>query len=157
MPIGNSGDAFALHVRGDVSSARGRYVDGLHAEYAATEEQLLAVLERGEEQRKTSATKMNKGSSRSHSVFTITVHQTDEQTGRSTEGKLNLVDLAVKLPAIYVSRIHESLAVRQKLSVVLLKRVDALLHGLHHEEIVKFTLIDHLVLPGLRGVSLKEP
>jgi len=37
---------------------------------------------------------MNAGSSRSHSVFTITVQQRDEENGESWEGKLNLVDLA---------------------------------------------------------------
>lgn len=87
-------DTKPLKVRGDIKSSKGRYVDGLVTEYAADEEQLLAILERGEQQRKTGATKMNAGSSRSHSVFTIIVQQRNEESEESWEGKLNLVDLA---------------------------------------------------------------
>jgi kinesin family protein 5 len=87
-------DTKPLHVRGDAKSSKGRYVQGLAAEYVASEEQLLQILDRGEQQRKTGATKMNAGSSRSHSVFTIIVQHRNEETEESWEGKLNLVDLA---------------------------------------------------------------
>ena len=87
-------DTKPLNVKGVAKSSKGRYVEGLVTEYVASEEQLLQILERGEQQRKTGATKMNAGSSRSHSVFTIVVQQRNEETEESWEGKLNLVDLA---------------------------------------------------------------
>jgi len=57
----------------------------------------LAQLRKGSERRQIAATKFNDHSSRSHSIFSITVH-TKEKTGPNDEslsiGKLNLVDLA---------------------------------------------------------------
>ena len=55
------------------------------------------VLEVGKRNRSVGATKMNLGSSRSHSVFTITIESTmrDERGDEHVRvGKLNLVDLA---------------------------------------------------------------
>jgi kinesin family protein 5 len=48
----------------------------------------------GATNRATAATGMNEGSSRSHSVFTITVTQRDLNTNTTKSGKLVLVDLA---------------------------------------------------------------
>ena len=48
----------------------------------------------GANNRATAATGMNEGSSRSHSVFTITVNQRDLKVNTTTSGKLVLVDLA---------------------------------------------------------------
>ena len=60
-------------------------------------EEVYAIMHQGAEKRKTSATLMNKCSSRSHSVFSITIHQ-KENTVAGEEliktGKLYLVDLA---------------------------------------------------------------
>ena len=59
--------------------------------------QAYEILSRGAAKRKTSETKMNKCSSRSHSVFSITVHQKEnniEGEELLKTGKLNLVDLA---------------------------------------------------------------
>ena len=44
--------------------------------------------------RATHETKMNAVSSRSHTVFTITVVQKNRITGETVQGKLNLIDLA---------------------------------------------------------------
>ncbi|KAJ3161688.1 kinesin motor protein cin8 [Geranomyces michiganensis] len=58
---------------------------------------VIAVLQRGSMKRQSAATKMNEVSSRSHSIFCITVH-IKEATPEGEEllkvGKLNLVDLA---------------------------------------------------------------
>ena len=51
------------------------------------------ALAKGDANRAVASTKMNASSSRSHSVFTITVEQQTE-AGSTKTGKLNLVDLA---------------------------------------------------------------
>ena len=48
----------------------------------------------GQHARKVSCTRLNQASSRSHSVFTLTVAGTHLVTGAETHAKLNLVDLA---------------------------------------------------------------
>jgi len=72
-------------------------VKGLEEVYVGSMQEVFAVLNRGSTRRRTEATLLNKQSSRSHSVFSVTVHITDvspdgEQFVRC--GKLNLVDLA---------------------------------------------------------------
>ena len=61
-----------------------------------TKSQVYNILERGSDKRKTAETLMNAHSSRSHTVFTVTVHikeaMLEEEVMRI--GKLNLVDLA---------------------------------------------------------------
>lgn len=59
--------------------------------------EIYQVLDRGTAKRRTAATLLNKSSSRSHSVFTITIHMketTPEGEDVIKIGKLNLVDLA---------------------------------------------------------------
>lgn len=54
-------------------------------------------MEKGNSNRKTGETAMNKDSSRSHSIFTIyveTAEKDDKGDQRIKAGKLNLVDLA---------------------------------------------------------------
>ena len=62
---------------------------------------LLKILKVGQKQRKVGATKMNEGSSRSHSILTITIESSEkmkDKEGNETVhykvGKLNMVDLA---------------------------------------------------------------
>ena len=61
-----------------------------------TKSQVYNILEKGSDKRKTAETLMNAHSSRSHTVFTVTVHikeaMLEEEVMRI--GKLNLVDLA---------------------------------------------------------------
>lgn len=52
------------------------------------------VIEMGKTNRATSPTLMNAESSRSHSIFSITIEQRNTDTGRFRKGKLFLVDLA---------------------------------------------------------------
>ena len=48
----------------------------------------------GQHARKISCTRLNQASSRSHSIFTLTVTSSHLVTGTETQAKLNLVDLA---------------------------------------------------------------
>jgi len=56
--------------------------------------EVMHMIESGLRLRATHETKMNAVSSRSHTVFTITVLQRERSTGNGISGKLNLVDLA---------------------------------------------------------------
>eukprot|EP00094_Tigriopus_californicus_P006624 TCALIF_06379-PA protein Name:"Similar to kif11 Kinesin-like protein KIF11 (Xenopus tropicalis)" AED:0.16 eAED:0.13 QI:0/0.84/0.64/0.92/0.76/0.85/14/257/1084 len=72
-------------------------VHGLEERVVQTKEQVLRILEEGSLKRTTAATKMNASSSRSHTIFTITVTITEKSIvgqEKFIEGKLNLVDLA---------------------------------------------------------------
>jgi kinesin family protein 5 len=73
---------------------KGIYVAGVTEEYVTSHEELLDIMSSGALNRATAATGMNEGSSRSHSVFTVTVNQKDTRNGVIKSGKLVLVDLA---------------------------------------------------------------
>ena len=49
---------------------------------------------------------MNAGSSRSHSVFVVTLSQKNTETGKSKKGKLYLVDLAGSEMVGLTTRVH---------------------------------------------------
>jgi kinesin family protein 5 len=78
-----------LTVREDKTN--GIYIAGVTEEYVTSFDELLQCMQSGAFNRATAATGMNEGSSRSHSVFTITVGQKDLQTATSKNGKLVLV------------------------------------------------------------------
>ncbi|KAL2509461.1 ATP binding microtubule motor family protein [Forsythia ovata] len=72
-------------------------VRGLEEEAVYSANDIYSLLERGAARRRTADTLLNKRSSRSHSVFTITVHIKEKAVGDEELikcGKLNLVDLA---------------------------------------------------------------
>ncbi|XP_062203178.1 kinesin-like protein KIN-5A [Phragmites australis] len=75
----------------------GVFVRGLEEEVVSSAGEIYKILERGSAKRKTAETLLNKQSSRSHSIFSITIH-IKECTPEGEEmikcGKLNLVDLA---------------------------------------------------------------
>ncbi|KAI0488803.1 hypothetical protein KFK09_028642 [Dendrobium nobile] len=75
----------------------GVFVRGLEEEIVATAGEIYRILEKGSSKRRTAETLLNKQSSRSHSIFSITIHM-KECTPEGEEmikcGKLNLVDLA---------------------------------------------------------------
>lgn len=85
-----------MQLRTDADSSA--HVKDLACEVVKSPQDLFALLARGQKLRKVGETAMNKGSSRSHSIFTIIVESstTDPATGAKTykQGKLNLVDLA---------------------------------------------------------------
>ncbi|CAA7036796.1 unnamed protein product [Microthlaspi erraticum] len=73
------------------------FVRGLEEEIVSTANEIYKILEKGSAKRRTAETLLNKQSSRSHSIFSITIH-IKENTPEGEEmikcGKLNLVDLA---------------------------------------------------------------
>ncbi|KAG9155094.1 hypothetical protein Leryth_011080 [Lithospermum erythrorhizon] len=72
-------------------------VRGLEEEVVYSANEIFDLLERGAARRRTADTLLNKRSSRSHSIFSITVHMKETTVGDEELikcGKLNLVDLA---------------------------------------------------------------
>ncbi|XP_039056763.1 kinesin-like protein KIN-5B isoform X2 [Hibiscus syriacus] len=70
---------------------------GLEEEAVYSANEIYTILERGAAKRRTADTLLNKRSSRSHSVFSITIHIKETAVGDEEMikcGKLNLVDLA---------------------------------------------------------------
>ncbi|KXZ56379.1 hypothetical protein GPECTOR_1g336 [Gonium pectorale] len=75
---------------------KGPYVDGLSEPPALNVDEMLAHLLKGAENRHTGETRLNRESSRSHSVFMCTVEKTVTSNGinKCFYARLNLVDLA---------------------------------------------------------------
>ncbi|KAF4126717.1 kinesin family member 5 [Geosmithia morbida] len=73
---------------------RGVYVKGLLEVYVSSVQEVYEVMRRGGNARAVAATNMNQESSRSHSIFQITVTQKNVETGSAKSGQLFLVDLA---------------------------------------------------------------
>ncbi|KAG0495953.1 hypothetical protein HPP92_000644 [Vanilla planifolia] len=75
----------------------GVFVRGLEEEIVRSASEIYKILDKGSAKRRTAETLLNKQSSRSHSIFSITIH-IKEVTPEGEEmikiGKLNLVDLA---------------------------------------------------------------
>ncbi|EON69421.1 kinesin heavy chain [Coniosporium apollinis CBS 100218] len=74
--------------------SRGVYVKGLLEIYVSSVQEVYEVMRRGGMARAVAATNMNQESSRSHSIFVITVTQKNVETGSAKSGQLFLVDLA---------------------------------------------------------------
>ena len=70
------------------------FVKDLSVIPVSTPEEVLTIVQMGFKLRATHETKMNAVSSRSHTVFTLTIVQKDHRTGDTITGMLNLVDLA---------------------------------------------------------------
>ncbi|XP_068423351.1 kinesin-like protein KIF11 [Clinocottus analis] len=86
-----------LQLFDDPRNKRGVVVKGLEEITVHNKDEVYQILERGSAKRRTASTLMNAYSSRSHSVFSVTIHM-KEITMEGEElvkiGKLNLVDLA---------------------------------------------------------------
>ncbi|XP_061087380.1 kinesin-like protein KIF11 isoform X1 [Conger conger] len=86
-----------LQMFDDPRNKRGVIIKGLEEITVHNKDEVYQILERGSAKRKTASTLMNAYSSRSHSVFSVTIHM-KETTIDGEElvkiGKLNLVDLA---------------------------------------------------------------
>lgn len=103
----------------------GVYAEGLGSAMVQNEQEMLSKLEQGRKSRATGATAMNPGSSRSHSIFTITIEASaDAPDGKNhiRVGKLNLVDLAgserFKKTQAVGERLEEGININQSLSVL---------------------------------------
>ncbi|XP_011504063.1 PREDICTED: bipolar kinesin KRP-130 [Ceratosolen solmsi marchali] len=90
-------DASKIRIYEDASRKGAIIIHGLEEVTVHNKSEVYKILEKGSEKRQTAATLMNAHSSRSHTVFSITVH-IKENTVDGEEllktGKLNLVDLA---------------------------------------------------------------
>lgn len=73
---------------------RGVYVKGLLEVYVSSVPEVYEVMRRGGAARAVAATNMNQESSRSHSIFVVTITQKNLETGSMKSGQLFLVDLA---------------------------------------------------------------
>jgi len=73
---------------------RGPRVQGCREIEVNSLKDLLRLARLGASNRHVAATRMNDHSSRSHSIFSITVAHTDSENGQTFTGTLNLVDLA---------------------------------------------------------------
>ncbi|KXS10182.1 kinesin-domain-containing protein [Gonapodya prolifera JEL478] len=73
---------------------RGVYVKGLLECYVGEIGEVYEIMRRGMANRQTAETNMNEASSRSHSIFLLTITQRNLQTGSNKSGRLYLVDLA---------------------------------------------------------------
>lgn len=86
-----------LQLFDDPRNKRGVIIKGLEEITVHNKNEVYQILERGSAKRKTASTLMNAYSSRSHSVFSVTIHMkeiTQEGEELVKIGKLNLVDLA---------------------------------------------------------------
>ncbi|EST09007.1 Kinesin, motor domain protein [Kalmanozyma brasiliensis GHG001] len=73
---------------------RGVYVKGLSDFYVGGQADVYEIMRQGGLARAVSSTNMNAESSRSHSIFLITIQQRNTETGSAKTGNLYLVDLA---------------------------------------------------------------
>ncbi|XP_012689681.1 kinesin-like protein KIF11 [Clupea harengus] len=86
-----------LQMFDDPRNKRGVVIKGLEEITVHNKDEVYQILERGSAKRKTASTLMNAYSSRSHSVFSVTIHMKEvnlEGEELVKIGKLNLVDLA---------------------------------------------------------------
>ncbi|GAA5851767.1 hypothetical protein JCM8547_001202 [Rhodosporidiobolus lusitaniae] len=74
--------------------ARGVYVKNLSEFYVSNSAEVYEIMRQGGNARAVSSTNMNAESSRSHSIFVITVQARNTETGTQKTGSLFLVDLA---------------------------------------------------------------
>ncbi len=81
-----------LKVRED--KARGIYIEDVTETYVADEREVYDCMRLGASNRAISATNMNEGSSRSHSIFMMSISQNNLHELSFKTGKLYLVDLA---------------------------------------------------------------
>ncbi|PBK96876.1 kinesin heavy chain [Armillaria gallica] len=74
--------------------SKGVYVKNLSDYYVSSAREVYEIMRTGGEARVVSSTNMNAESSRSHSIFLITIEQRNTETGARKTGNLYLVDLA---------------------------------------------------------------
>ncbi|KAF8136371.1 kinesin heavy chain, partial [Boletus edulis] len=74
--------------------SRGVYVKNLSDYYVSSAREVYEIMRQGSAARVVTSTNMNAESSRSHSIFLITIQQRNTETGAQKTGNLYLVDLA---------------------------------------------------------------
>jgi kinesin family member 5 len=73
---------------------KGVYIDGIVESFCCDETEVYEMMKKGNESRSVAATNMNAESSRSHSLFILTIVMNNTEDGSCKTGKLYLVDLA---------------------------------------------------------------
>jgi len=115
-------DPKSLNLRIREDKTKGVSIEGAQEVYVASAKELLKVVAKGAAARAIASTRMNQDSSRSHSVFNITVNQRNEETSVSKTGKLFLVDLAgsemVKKTGAYAETLKEAQMINKSLSAL---------------------------------------
>ncbi len=76
------------------NKAKGVYIENLSEYYVTCDDEVMDYLKLGNDTRSIAYTNMNDCSSRSHSIFIITIHQNNVKDLSAKTGKLYLVDLA---------------------------------------------------------------
>ena len=87
-------DTSKVNLKIHEDKARGVFIDGLSEHYVSADDEVYELMSVGSNNREVAYTNMNSGSSRSHSLFIITVSQTNSKDYSGKVGKLFLVDLA---------------------------------------------------------------
>ena len=110
----------ALRIRQD--KLRGVYIEGITELYTSNPTEVLEIMMRGNVHRAIASTRMNQDSSRSHSVFTVTITNRNVRTTVSKESKLVLIDLAgsemVKKTAASGQTMKEAQTINKSLSAL---------------------------------------
>ncbi|XP_066910744.1 kinesin-like protein KIF11 [Clytia hemisphaerica] len=95
--LGNSLDTQKLRLFEDTTKKGSVVIQGLEEVIVHDRNEVYQILEKGAARRQTAATLMNAQSSRSHSLFMVTIHMKENNINGEEflkTGKLNLVDLA---------------------------------------------------------------
>lgn len=83
-----------LKVFGQKGKGKGVFIKGIAERYVCDEQEVFQIMKAGNKNRITASTKMNKESSRSHSLFILTITVNNKADDSCKTGKLYLVDLA---------------------------------------------------------------
>lgn len=87
-------DSKKINLKVHEDKTRGLFIENLTEKYVSNKEEVYEMLKFGTENREVASTNMNAGSSRSHSLFIVTITQTNSNDYSAKVGKLYLVDLA---------------------------------------------------------------
>ena len=97
-------------------------VEGGVCRQANSLEELVALLDKGLEQRAVAHTELNAESSRSHLLVSIVLTSTNRRSGKKTRGKLMLVDLAgserVEKSGVQGDELKEAASINKSLSAI---------------------------------------
>lgn len=113
---GNESDEIRLRIFDDINRKGSVTIPGLQELTVENKNEVYKILKKGAERRQKACTNMNAQSSRSHSIFTVTVIIREKSIeGEETikVGKLNLVDLAV-IKFFFLIFVHFSTNFQQK-------------------------------------------